>query len=49
MLRPSNGVLEASDYLSNKHDWVQLEEEVTSPLRRALYMPSTTVPPHVEL
>ena len=39
VLRPSNGVVEASDYLGNKHDWVQMEEEVTAPLRRALYTP----------
>ena len=39
MLRPSNAVVEASDYLTNKHDWVQLEDEVTPPLRRALYEP----------
>ena len=39
VLRPSNGVVEASDYLTNKHDWVQLEEEITPPLRRALYEP----------
>ena len=24
VLRPSNGVTEASDYLTNKHDWLQL-------------------------
>jgi hypothetical protein len=24
VLRPSNGVLEASDYLTRKHDWVQV-------------------------
>lgn len=41
VLRPSNGVLEASDYLTRKHDWVQMEEEVTTPLRRALFTPST--------
>merc|ERR1712232_1262008 len=29
VLRPSNGVLEASDYLSHKHDWVQMEVETT--------------------
>lgn len=40
-LRPSNGVCEASDYLSNKHDWVQLCEEVTEPLARARYTPSS--------
>merc|ERR1712137_930442 len=39
VLRPSNGVLEASDYLSPKHDWVQLSQEVTEPLFRALYIP----------
>lgn len=40
-LRPSNGVCEASDSLSDKHDWVQLEEEVTEPLSRALYVPAS--------
>merc|ERR1711908_169810 len=40
VLRPSSGVLEASDYLSEKHDWVQLEEEVTEALPRALYIPA---------
>jgi len=39
-LRPSNGVCEASDYLSQKHDWLQLQPEVTMPLSRALYVPS---------
>jgi len=39
-LRPSNGVCEASDYLSQKHDWLQLHPEVTMPLSRALYVPS---------
>jgi len=41
MLRPSNGVLEASDYLSNKHDWVQMSEEMTEPSIRMLYIPSS--------
>ena len=27
ILDPSDGILEASDYISNKHDWVQLNEE----------------------
>ena len=39
VLRPSNGVTEASDYLTHKHDWVQMEEEVTGPLRRAVFTP----------
>mmetsp|Transcript_24124 Transcript_24124/g.47278 ORF Transcript_24124/g.47278 Transcript_24124/m.47278 type:complete len:345 (-) Transcript_24124:117-1151(-) len=39
VLRPSNGVVEASDYLSGKHDWVQTEEELTNPLTRATYTP----------
>ena len=38
-LRPSNGVVEASDYLTNKHDWVQMRDEVTPALRRALFTP----------
>lgn len=44
VLRPTNGVCEASDYLSNRHDWVQLQEEVTEPLLRALYVPTGYVP-----
>jgi len=39
VLRPSNGVMEASDYLSNEHDWVQTEEEITQSLPRILYEP----------
>lgn len=39
VLRPSNGVVEASDYLTRKHDWVQMEEEVTPALRRAVWWP----------
>ena len=45
VLRPSNGVTEASDYLTNKHDWVQLEEEVTGPLKRALWRPDPSSAP----
>lgn len=41
LLRPSNGVLEASDYLSSKHDWVQQSEEVTELIKRALYTPGS--------
>jgi len=43
ILRPSNGVVEASDYLSRKHDWVQLNEEVTEPLRRAKFTPGLMI------
>jgi len=39
LLRPSNGVVEASDYLSGKHDWVQLEDEIAEPGGRAVYEP----------
>jgi len=39
VLRPSNGVVEASDYLSHKHDWVQMEEEITQPIHRVMYEP----------
>eukprot|EP00747_Dinoflagellata_sp_TGD_P090226 gnl/TRDRNA2_/TRDRNA2_164621_c4_seq3.p1 gnl/TRDRNA2_/TRDRNA2_164621_c4~~gnl/TRDRNA2_/TRDRNA2_164621_c4_seq3.p1 ORF type:complete len:504 (+),score=97.65 gnl/TRDRNA2_/TRDRNA2_164621_c4_seq3:311-1822(+) len=39
ILRPSNGVCEASDFLSDRHDWVQTTEEVSEPLWRALYVP----------
>jgi len=41
VLRPSNAGLEASDTLSDKHDWVQIEEEVTSAVRRCTYTPPT--------
>ena len=44
-LRPSNGVVEASDYLSSKHDWLQIEEETTSPLRRCVYDPPGAAAP----
>ena len=40
VLHPSNGVLEASDYLTDEHDWVQVDEQVTAPLRRAMYAPT---------
>jgi len=40
-LRPSNGVCEASDFLTSKHDWVQVQEEVTEPIARALYAPAS--------
>lgn len=40
VLRPSNGVCEASDFLSLRHDWVQLQEEHTESLWRALYVPA---------
>lgn len=36
LLRASNGVYEASDTLSNKHDWPQMQDEITEPLRRIL-------------
>lgn len=39
LLRPSNGVVEASDYLSTRHDWVQIHEEITEPLPRAMFVP----------
>ena len=44
VLRPSNGVTEASDYLTRKHDWVQMEEEETPQLRRALWVPDGGAP-----
>ena len=34
LLRPSNGVVEASDYLTSKHDWVQLQDEVHLSIHR---------------
>mmetsp|Transcript_40929 Transcript_40929/g.97271 ORF Transcript_40929/g.97271 Transcript_40929/m.97271 type:complete len:203 (+) Transcript_40929:143-751(+) len=39
LLAPSAGVVEASDTLSEKHDWVQNTEERTPPLHRLVYMP----------
>jgi len=42
LLRPSNAVVEASDYLSPEHDWVQVEEEITDPISRILYIPPTS-------
>jgi len=42
VLRPSNGVCEASDYLDTRHDWVQMEEEDTPLRERALYLPGKT-------
>lgn len=39
VLRPSVGVVEASDYLSHKHDWVQTVEETTHEMRRLVYTP----------
>merc|ERR1719401_1656619 len=41
ILRPSNGVVEASDYLSRRHDWVQIAEEVTDRLRTWVYTPES--------
>mmetsp|Transcript_36223 Transcript_36223/g.67342 ORF Transcript_36223/g.67342 Transcript_36223/m.67342 type:complete len:491 (+) Transcript_36223:168-1640(+) len=41
LLRPSNGVVEASDELSDKHDWMQVVEEVTPAVHRAIYVPCT--------
>jgi len=40
LLLPSNGVVEASDYLSSKHDWLQLREEVVQ-LKRTIYEPAS--------
>jgi hypothetical protein len=39
ILRPSNGVVEASDYLSPLHDWAQVADEITAPIGRVLYIP----------
>jgi len=41
VLRPSVGVVEASDYLSHKHDWVQTVEETTHEMRRLVYTPAS--------
>lgn len=40
LLRPSNAIVEASDYLSPLHDWIQHTEEVTAELPRALFVPA---------
>mmetsp|Transcript_72489 Transcript_72489/g.169836 ORF Transcript_72489/g.169836 Transcript_72489/m.169836 type:complete len:410 (-) Transcript_72489:49-1278(-) len=39
LLRRSNAIVEASDYLSSEHDWVQDEDEITMPIARLLYTP----------
>ncbi|CAE7562954.1 unnamed protein product [Symbiodinium microadriaticum] len=39
LLRASNAIVEASDYLSSEHDWVQDGEEITMSIARALYTP----------
>uniref|UniRef100_A0A7S4W576 Uncharacterized protein n=2 Tax=Alexandrium monilatum TaxID=311494 RepID=A0A7S4W576_9DINO len=39
LLRPSNAVVEASDYLSPEHDWIQRAEEVTGKIPRCLFIP----------
>ena len=40
ILAPSTGVVEASDTLTAKHDWVQIDEETTPPLSRVVYFPN---------
>eukprot|EP00192_Tetraselmis_astigmatica_P011853 CAMPEP_0117681788 /NCGR_PEP_ID=MMETSP0804-20121206/19205_1 /TAXON_ID=1074897 /ORGANISM="Tetraselmis astigmatica, Strain CCMP880" /LENGTH=397 /DNA_ID=CAMNT_0005491641 /DNA_START=241 /DNA_END=1434 /DNA_ORIENTATION=- len=39
LLAPSAGVVEASDTLTSKHDWVQTSEEHTPRLARVLFIP----------
>ena len=39
IIAPSAGVVEASDSLTEKHDWVQMDEERTAPLARLLFFP----------
>lgn len=39
ILRASNGVVEASDYLSDRHDWVQTGDEVVRVGARAIWTP----------
>lgn len=48
VLRPSNGITEASDYLTNKHDWLQCEEEVTGAVLRVVYVPPGAEMPDAE-
>eukprot|EP00746_Dinoflagellata_sp_MGD_P009856 gnl/MRDRNA2_/MRDRNA2_120156_c0_seq1.p1 gnl/MRDRNA2_/MRDRNA2_120156_c0~~gnl/MRDRNA2_/MRDRNA2_120156_c0_seq1.p1 ORF type:complete len:561 (+),score=90.32 gnl/MRDRNA2_/MRDRNA2_120156_c0_seq1:56-1738(+) len=38
-LRPSNGVVEFSEAITERHDWVQLDEELLGPVRRCIYAP----------
>ena len=40
-LRASVGVVEASDTLSHRHDWVQMADETTHEIRRLVYTPSS--------
>mmetsp|Transcript_54390 Transcript_54390/g.158781 ORF Transcript_54390/g.158781 Transcript_54390/m.158781 type:complete len:283 (-) Transcript_54390:74-922(-) len=40
LLRPSNALVEASDYLGSRHDWLQRAEEVTREISRALFSPA---------
>mmetsp|Transcript_96248 Transcript_96248/g.170941 ORF Transcript_96248/g.170941 Transcript_96248/m.170941 type:complete len:85 (+) Transcript_96248:308-562(+) len=49
VLRPSNAVVEASDYLTSKHDWLQMTEELTDPLHRVLYVPGVMSNPPSQL
>jgi len=43
VLRPSNAVVEASDFLGD-HDWLQEEEAITRPLTRTIYEPQRPDP-----
>lgn len=45
ILRPSNGVVEASDYLSLRHDWDQRLEEVLTPGERVIFSPTHEAAP----
>lgn len=39
VLRPSNGVVEWSETITERHDWVQTEEELVGPFQRCIYAP----------
>jgi len=48
VLRPSNGVVEASDYLGDRHDWLQIREEVISSISRFVFTASPSSPEHTQ-
>ncbi len=41
LLKKSSGIFEASDTLSSKHDWVQMQDELTEPLYRLVHSPES--------
>jgi hypothetical protein len=43
LLKPSKGMLEASDTLTEKHDWIQEEDEIVEEIERIIYRPMTSL------